>query len=139
MNQDLLSVKSNTKSSFSIDCLLGKKTTDHDFEIDDNDDDIDDLDLELEDTDKVVKPQPRLAFENETAAAAGDDAALGGHGPSENPKDPEEEAAITAALQSSLFYSQHPSNFLYSQWLASRNTSALFGLQGEIFFSSSIF
>ena len=42
----------------------------------------------------------------------------------------EEDAAITAALQNSLFYSQHPSNFLYSQWLASRNTSALFGLQG---------
>ena len=42
----------------------------------------------------------------------------------------EEDAAIAAALQNSLFYSQHPSNFLYSQWLASRNTSALFGLQG---------
>ena len=42
----------------------------------------------------------------------------------------EEDTAIAAALQNSLFYSQHPSNFLYSQWLASRNTSALFGLQG---------
>ena len=42
-----------------------------------------------------------------------------------------EDAAIAAALQSSLFYSQHPSNYLYSQWLASRNSSALFGLQGN--------
>ena len=50
----------------------------------------------------------------------------------------EEDAAITAALQNSLFYSQHPSNFLYSQWLASRNTSALFGLQGLSNFAISL-
>ena len=49
---------------------------------------------------------------------------------SSNESNSEEDAAIAAALQSSLFYSQPPTNILYSQWLASRNTSALFGLQG---------
>ena len=61
---------------------------------------------------------------------------------SSNESNSEEDAAIAAALQSSLFYSQPPTNILYSQWLASRNTSALFGLQGKkiirFYFSGSV-
>ena len=61
---------------------------------------------------------------------------------SSNESNSEEDAAIAAALQSSLFYSQPPTNILYSQWLASRNTSALFGLQGKkiigYYFSGSV-
>lgn len=41
-------------------------------------------------------------------------------------------AAAAAAIHQDPFYPSllQPSHFLYSQWLASRNTSALFGLQG---------
>ena len=43
-------------------------------------------------------------------------------------------AAAAAAIHQDPFYPSllQPSHFLYSQWLASRNTSALFGLQGEL-------
>jgi hypothetical protein len=42
-------------------------------------------------------------------------------------------AAAAAAIQQDPFYPSllQPTHFLYSQWLATRNTSALFGLQGK--------
>ena len=119
------------KPSFSIDSLLGKAVTSANQEIDfeDNDEDID-----VEDDDEqeeeyhqgqigtalpnLIRPIPRLL----KTPSDQDEGAK---------EDDHEDAAIAAALQSSLFYSQHPSNYLYSQWLATRNSSALFGLQGK--------
>ena len=73
----------------------------------------------------LVKPTPRLpAFEDPGEAAEEASKEI-------IESNSEEEAAIAAALQSSLFYSQQPTNVLYSQWLASRNTNAFFGLQGK--------
>ena len=40
-------------------------------------------------------------------------------------------AAAAAAAAAALYNSVPQNHFLYSQWLATRNTSALFGLQGE--------
>ena len=40
-------------------------------------------------------------------------------------------AAAAAAAAAALYNSVPQNHFLYSQWLAARNTSALFGLQGE--------
>ena len=108
----------SAKTSFSIDSLLDKGGQD----IFDDEDEIitDDVeDHEEEDKHVIVKPTPRLPL-----LEAGNEA-------KETETGPDEDAAIAAALQSSLFYSQPPSNILYSQWLASRNTNALFGLQGK--------
>ena len=124
-----------TKPSFSIDSLLGKAVSaNQEIDLEDNLEDNDDIDVEDDDEQEeyqgqlgtlpnLIRPIPRLlptSSDQEEAAK----------------EDDHEEAAIAAALQSSLFYSQHPSNYLYSQWLATRNSSALFGLQGE--FSSFI-
>ena len=123
----------NSKSSFSIDSLLGQAhkgqvdLQDHeeDVEVDDTDIEDDDI-LETEEPSmqmpNLVRPIPRLLSSDDTTKDEAKDGDC-------------EDAAIAAALQSSLFYSQHPSNFLYSQWLASRNSSALFGLQGNHFSS----
>ena len=40
-------------------------------------------------------------------------------------------ASAAAAAAAELYNSVPQNHFLYSQWLATRNTSALFGLQGE--------
>ena len=110
----------SAKTSFSIDSLLDKGGQDI---FDDEDeiitDEVDQDHEEEEDKHVIVKPTPRLPL-----LEAGNEA-------KETETGPDEDAAIAAALQSSLFYSQPPSNILYSQWLASRNTNALFGLQGK--------
>ena len=113
---DLLK-NTQTKSSFSIDSLLDRGQNE-----DQEEDEVTPL---TEERPLLVKPTPRLPFEDQRELK-----------PTEvetkeiNESNSEEEAAITAALHSSLFYSHQPSNILYSQWLASRNTNALFGLQG---------
>ena len=108
----------SAKTSFSIDSLLDKGGKDISEEEDEIITDEVDQDHEEEDKHVIVKPTPRLP-----PLEAGNEA-------KETETGPDEDAAIAAALQSSLFYSQPPSNILYSQWLASRNTNALFGLQG---------
>lgn len=97
---------------FSIDCLLGQEAS----ETDTNDDEI--VDVEEDHEGALVRPEPSRIMADHVQGQKSNE-------------DMDEDAAIAAALQSSLFYSQHPSNFLYSQWLAARNTSALFGLQGN--------
>ena len=119
----------HSRSSFSIDSLLGgqahkgHKIEDHEDEIEVEDTDLEEDDIIEPEAEiqmpNLVRPIPRLL--NTEEATKG-----------EVKEGDCEDAAIAAALQSSLFYSQHPSNFLYSQWLASRNSSALFGLQGKV-------
>ena len=141
------SSKNPNKSSFSIDCLLGRKENDVEQEEDvEEEEDVLETDIDVEQDEELSQnmeeslmiPMPHLVRPQPRIFGVG-----GSHGPFENlnisenstekeaSRDPDEDAAIAAALQNSLFYSQHPSNFLYSQWLASRNTSALFGLQGK--------
>ena len=154
--QDIVLGKNTTKSSFSIDCLLGNKGRDQATTVQDPDSEHDDLDIDIEDDDDddiediveadaetvlvkmptLVRPEPRLMSVPPTChdSSAISSSSLMENRTNESSKDgSEEDAAIAAALQNSLFYSQHPSNFLYSQWLATRNTSALFGLQGSSF------
>lgn len=111
-------------SKFSIDCLLAKKVDD-DFE-DANITDDEDYGVQ------VIKPTPIMASEASSGPSMqkviADNLIIKEDGGRSSSDD---EAAIAAVVQSSLYFSQQPTNLLYSQWLASRNTSALFGLQGN--------
>ncbi len=136
------------KPAFSIDSLLAEADSCQEAKLDNEDNegqDVDGLD-ELED--KVSTPLPLLVRPTpvlpttpvkEMASARLSDSPL--TLPTSTASENEEDAgpdstAIAAALHGNLFYaaaaSQPSTNFLYSQWLATRNTSALFGLQGTM-------
>ncbi len=122
--EDLKNTLGN-KSNFSIECLLGSNRNAEESVIDE---DIPFEEHEQREAPTLIRPQPLIPTRHQRSSCS--EATASGEETSD------EDSAIAAAIQSSLFYSQHPTNFLYSQWLATRNTSALFGLQGTQHFSS---
>ena len=131
--------KVTSKPAFSIDNLLGNRDQESEVspEAVHEDTEADEV-AGSEDDEKplplLVKPTPVLLPPPKKNDQSLEDVEVTEPEDGEpHPTSPESTSAIAAALHGNLFYTatQPTTNFLYSQWLATRNTSALFGLQGE--------